>query len=106
MTNRIVRISLERDVRISSRHPHIERVMHEQIRQQGTDYSSLRRPRRTRHDAAILHLHRRLQPAFDVEQNPSAIRMLADRLEHQLPINTVEGRYDRLPTSCMSQNQW
>src|SRR6516225_1054723 len=33
---------------------------------------------------------RRLQPAFDVEQHPRAVRMLADRLEHQLPINTVE----------------
>jgi site-specific DNA recombinase len=56
----------------------------------GRHYSSLRRPRHARNDAAILHLHRRLQPAFDVEQNPTAIRMLADRLEHQLPINTVE----------------
>jgi hypothetical protein len=43
-----------------------------------------------RNDATILHLHRRLQPAFDVEQHPTAIRMLPDRLEHQLPINTVE----------------
>jgi len=34
----IVRISLERNVRISSRHPHVERVMHEQIGQQRTDH--------------------------------------------------------------------
>src|SRR5689334_10132082 len=27
---------------------------------------------------------------FDVEQHPTAIRVLPDRLEHQLPINTVE----------------
>src|SRR5215510_898562 len=56
----------------------------------GRNYASLRRPRRARHDAAILHLHRRFQPAFDVEQHPTAVRMLADCLEHQLPINTVE----------------
>src|SRR5215475_15791583 len=64
--------------------------MHEQIRQQRTNYSSLWRPRHAQDDATILHLHWRLQPAFDVEQHPAAIRMLANRLEHQLPIKTVE----------------
>src|SRR5215470_7296072 len=64
--------------------------MQEKIRQEGTNYSSLRSSCSARDDATILHLHRRLQPAFDVEQNPSAIRMFADRLEHQLPIKTVE----------------
>ena len=63
----------------------------------GRDYSSLRRPRRARDDTAILHLHRRLQPTLDVEQHPTAIRMVTERLEHQLPIEAVEGRHDRLP---------
>src|SRR4029450_12248322 len=64
--------------------------MQEKIRQEGTNYSSLRSSCTARNDATILHLHRRLQPAFDVEQHPTASRMLTDRLEHQLPINTVE----------------
>src|SRR5215831_13507217 len=64
--------------------------MQEKIRQEGTDYSSLRSSCIARNDATILHLHRRLQPAFDVEQHPTASRMLANCLEHQLPIKTVE----------------
>src|SRR5262244_1964824 len=34
-------------------------------------YPSLRRPRRARHDVAVLHLHRRLQPALDVQRSGS-----------------------------------
>jgi len=78
VTNRIIRIALEWNVRVISRHPHVERVVQEQVRQQRADDTSLRRPRRARHDAFIFQLHRRLQPAFDVEQHPCAIRMLAD----------------------------
>jgi len=33
----------------------------------GRHYTSLRSSRRARHDAAVLHLHRNLQPAFDIE---------------------------------------
>jgi len=57
-------------------------------------YPALWRPRCARHDAAILHLHRRLQPALDVEQHPPTVRMMTDRLEHQLPIDTVEEALD------------
>src|SRR5215510_16188848 len=64
--------------------------MQEQIRQQGTDNSSLGRSRRARDDASVLHLHRRLQPAFDVEQYPRTIRMMTDCFEQQLPIDAVE----------------
>ena len=39
VTNRFIRITLEGDVREVPRHPHIERVVHEQIRQQGTNYA-------------------------------------------------------------------
>src|SRR6202008_4942914 len=60
----------------------------------GSDNSPLRRSRRARDDAAVLHLHRRLQPAFDVEQHPRAVRVMADRLEQQLPIDTVEVTFD------------
>ena len=49
-----------------------------ECRQQGTDDTTLRRSRCPRHDAAVLHLHRRLQPALDVEQHPWTIRMTTD----------------------------
>ena len=68
VTNGIVRVSLERDVRIVLRHPHVERVVQEQVCQQRANDSALWRARLPRHDAAVLHLHRRLQPALDIEQ--------------------------------------
>ena len=67
VTNDVIRVALERDVRKRSRHPHIERIMQKQIRQDGAYDPSLRGACRARHDAAVLHLHRSLQPAFDVE---------------------------------------
>src|SRR5213076_382958 len=50
--------------------------------------------RSSRHDAAVLHLHRRLQPALDVEQYPATVGMTTDRPEHQLPIDAVEETLD------------
>ena len=60
----------------------------------GSNHPTLRRSRPARHDTAILHLHRRLQPAFDVEQHPSAVRMVTDSFEHQLPIDAIEEAAD------------
>jgi hypothetical protein len=40
MAHRIIGIAFERDVRMVPLHPHIERILHEEIRQQGTDYTS------------------------------------------------------------------
>src|SRR5579864_8678652 len=43
VTNDIVRVALERDMRKCSHHPHVERIMQEQIRQGGAYHSALRR---------------------------------------------------------------
>src|SRR6266446_8899475 len=94
MTNGVIRVALERDVRTPSRHPHVERIMQKQIRQDGAYDPSLRRPRHSRHDAAILHLHRSLQPALDVEQHPWTVRMMTDGLEQKLPIDAIEEALD------------
>src|SRR5215467_7946730 len=94
MTNGIVRVPLEWNVRIVSRHPRVERIVQEQVCKERADDPSLRRSRCARHDAAVLHLHRRLQPALDVEPHPHAVRMMTDRLEQQLPIDTVEVTFD------------
>src|ERR1035437_4074753 len=81
MTNGVIRVALERDVGKGSRHPHVERIMQKQIRQAGAYHPSLRSSRRARHDAAVLHLHRVLQPALDVEQHSRTVRMMTNRLE-------------------------
>src|SRR5499433_4336192 len=77
-----------------SRHPRIERIVQEQVCKERADDPTLRGSRCARHDAAVLHLHRRLQPALDVEQHPRAVRMMTNRLEQQLPIDTVEVTFD------------
>ena len=41
-------------------------------------------------DAPILHLDRSFQPALDVQKPPQTVRMMTDRLEHQLPIDAVK----------------
>ena len=57
-------------------------------------HPALRRSRRARHETAVLHLHRRLQPALDVEQRPRTVRMMTDGLEQELPIDAVEEPLD------------
>ncbi|MGZ5259824.1 MAG: hypothetical protein ACXWC0_19570, partial [Burkholderiales bacterium] len=52
-------------------------------------------------DAAVPHLDGRLQPTLDVEEHPWTVRMMADRLEQQLPIDAVERLLDRLPTTAL-----
>src|SRR6201987_5640072 len=94
MTNDVVPVPLEQDVRKVPRHPRVERVMQEEICQQGRDHPALRRPRRARHDTAVLHLHPRLQPALDIEQHPRTVRMVTDRPEHQLPVDAVEEAFE------------
>src|SRR5262245_8029306 len=68
--------------------------MQKQIRQKRTDSAPLRRPCGARHNATVPPLLRRLQPALDVEQHPRAIRVMADSLEQQLPIDAVEETFD------------
>ena len=65
VTDHVVRIALEGDVRELPRHPFIERVVQEQVRQQRRDHPALWRSRLSRYDPAILHLHGRLQPALE-----------------------------------------
>src|SRR5580704_2870203 len=68
---------------------------------------TLRRSRCPRHDAAVLHLHRRLQPALDVEQNPWTIRMKTDCFEQQLPIDAVEVAFTSMSsTQSDRQQRW
>src|SRR5918993_435194 len=90
----VVRVALEQDGGKAPRHPDVEHIVQEQVRQEGADHPALRRACRARDDAPILHLDRSLQPALDVKQHPRAVRMVTDRLEQQLPIDAVEVTLD------------
>src|SRR6516165_152045 len=86
----IVRVPLEPDVGKAPSHPLVEDVVQKQIREAGTYHPTLRSSRRARHDATVLQLCRRLQPALDVEKHPAAVSMFADRLQEQLPVDAIE----------------
>src|SRR2546430_3523569 len=70
---RIVRVSGERTTRHVAPHPPIKRVMHEEIHQQRADHAPLRgTAAATLPNLSSVSHRRRLQPAFNVEQYPSA----------------------------------
>src|SRR5260370_19376464 len=90
MAGEVGRKSLEWDAGKVPHHPHVKVVVQEQIREARAYHPTLRSSRRTRYDAAILHLYRSLQPALDVEARPRAIRMFTDRSQVQFPIDAVQ----------------
>src|SRR5208337_5061070 len=94
MADAVVRVSFERDGRKCPSHPHVEGIVQKQIRQRRADNPTLRSSCRTRNDTTILHPNRGLQPAFDVELHPWAVRMGTNRLEEQAPIDAVEVALD------------
>ena len=71
-------------------HPQVERVVHEQIRQNLTDHTTLRSAAGSCSPRPVLLFRRRRQPSFDVEQRPLARHVLADGPQHELVIDVVE----------------
>ena len=90
MADGIVGIPLKRNGWPRPGHPHVERVMQEQVGKDRTDHAALRRPGIARLDHAIFPLHRRLQPALHIEQHPRAAGMSANRTQEQRVIDAVE----------------
>src|SRR5258708_4275141 len=76
------------------RHPPVEHIMQKQVRQQWTHYAPLWCSRHARLHPSILHLNRGLQPALDIEQHPTAVRVFAECPEQKLMIDTVEESLD------------
>ena len=70
MHDGIVRITLERIVGMDALHPLVERIVQEQIGQQGTYDTSLRRAAVPGFDRSVLILHGCFEPSFDVEPYP------------------------------------
>jgi hypothetical protein len=84
MADDIIGIALKRDIRMVPAHPQVERIMQEEIRQEGADDPTLRRTSFPCDEASILHLLRGLQPSLDEQKHPRAIGMLADRAHKQI----------------------
>src|ERR1035438_2724861 len=84
MADDIIGIALKRDIRMVPAHPQVERIMQEEIRQEGADDPTLRRTSFPCDEASILHLLRGLQPSRDVQKHPRAVRMLADGAHQQI----------------------
>lgn len=94
MADDVVRIPLEHYPRMRLHHPPVEDIMQEQVRQQWTDDAPLWSSCCARLQPSLLRLHRGLQPALDIKQHPTAVRMFAERLEHKLVIDAVEEPFD------------
>jgi len=77
----VIRVALKRAAREFPVHPRIERIMHEQVSQQGRNRGTLRGSLLPRHHGPIGHLHRRGKPPGDVQQDPPLAGVVSDRLE-------------------------
>src|SRR5712675_537584 len=95
--SRPIEVAVVVDPALGVRIEHPCQILQEHIPEARAYHPTLRSSRRTRYDAAILHLYRSHQPALDVEARPRAIRMFTDRSQEQFPIDAVERRGDRLP---------
>jgi site-specific DNA recombinase len=94
MADHIIGITLERDGRMVPLHPGVERVMQKEIRQDRAHNPTLWRSSLPRDEAPILHLYGCLQPTFNVQKHPWAIRVFADRAHQQLGIDLIEEALD------------
>jgi hypothetical protein len=86
----VVCIALERGVRVFPVHPAIERIVHEQVGQQGRDRRALWGSLLSCDEGAVWHLHRGFQPPFDVEQQPALVGVVSHRFEQQIMGHAVE----------------
>ena len=68
----IIRVPLERNVRVRCPHPVVEREVQEDIGQERARDAPLRRSHRARHQGSVFLLHGSGQPPLHIEQNPPA----------------------------------
>src|SRR5260370_16862614 len=94
MADRIVGIALERNVRMMLRHPTIEHIMQEEVRQHGADHRPLRRSHLPLYQRAIRHAHRCFQPTLDVEKYPFTVRVPSHRSHQELVIDLLDEALD------------
>jgi hypothetical protein len=87
----VVGVALERAAREVPGHPGIERVVHEQVRQDRRDRRPLRSSLAARLKGPVWVLERGGQPPLDIPQHPAGV---GDRLDHEVPRHLLEERPD------------
>src|SRR5262249_44046327 len=88
MDDRIVSIALELDRRKIPAHPVIERVVQEQVGEQRTDDTTLRRALRSLFLGAVWSSHRGSQPPRDVQSDPWKVGVFCDSALDKIMIQT------------------
>jgi hypothetical protein len=94
VANRVIGIAFERDVRMVPRHPHSERVMSEEVRQQRAADPALGCPLPPSDPRAVGPLHGGFQPPLDGQPHPWAVGVLLHRPQHELVVNGVKEALD------------
>src|SRR3954453_1125582 len=94
MTDRVVGISLEWDVRVFPSHPTVEDIVKKQICQHGTYYCPLWCSSVSRNQGAIRHAYRCLQPPLQVEKDPFAVGVSTHGQHQEPPVDLVEEALD------------
>jgi len=92
--DRVVGVALEWAARMLAGHPNVERVVHEQVRQDRRNGRSLRRSSRALNQDAVRVLQRRCQPPLDIQQHPGAVGHRLHRADDEVPRHLVEELLD------------
>ena len=92
--DRIVGIALKRAARELPGHPGIERVVHEQVRQDRRNRRPLRSSLGPLLKGTVGAFERGSQPPLHIQQRPAAIGNRPNRFDHEVPRNRVEELLD------------
>ena len=90
----IVSIPTPREVRVSPRHPEIERIVQKSVRQNWANHTALWRTAASLSSCSIFLYHGRCQPSFDVQQCPFTRHMSPKGPQKKLMVDVVEQTLD------------
>src|ERR1039457_3966550 len=94
MHHRVVGVAGKPTMRYLPPYPPIERIMHEEIQDQRAYAAALWRAAIPAPEFSCLAHRRRLQPPFDIQQRPFAVRMLPQCLHDQTVVESVKRSFD------------
>jgi hypothetical protein len=94
VTDRIIGVALERDVRMIPSHPVIERIVEKEIRKHGTNDRPLRRSFLAANQRPIRHQDGRFQPPLHVQQHPRTIGVSSYGPHQKFPIDFIKEAFD------------
>ena len=86
----IIRVALEPTAGVFAVHPLVERIVHEEVREQRRDRGSLWGSDLSRRGGSVCHRHGGFEPPFDAQQHPPLVGVVSDRPHEQVMANAVE----------------